>query len=389
MAMGRTKVVAAVGAIAAAFVVGMPRGAVAETPTTLVVSTAYPRVSVQPGSDVTFEIAVGAPKTEPATLDVTGVPAGWGATLRGGGQIVSGVTATPERSNSVSLELKVPVDAKPADYSLGIHGASESGTSDLALVVKVDQAAASAVAITTDFPQLKGKATDTFTYTVTIRNNTPEKQVFQFDGSGPDGWEVNASPSTQAQASTLNLDAGATGTVQLTAKPPASIKAGTYPINLKVTNKSGQSATGDFQAIVSGTTSMKVAMSDQRVSFGVRAGSTTTRTMVITNNGSAPLDSVTLNANAPSDWTATFTPESVKSIAAGESANVKLTVRPAKGALSGDYVLGTTASSGTASANADLRVTVKQSQWWGFVGVGLVVVAVAVLLGVYRRFGRR
>jgi uncharacterized membrane protein len=375
--------------LAGALSVATPRAALAETPSALIVSTAYPSVSVQPGADVTFDLAVGAPFTQPATLALAGVPQGWEVTMRGGGMIVSGVTATPERTNSVSLEVKVPADAKAGDYRITVHGTGQSGTSDLPLAVKVDQAAASAVEITSDFPQLKGKPTDTFTYTVTIRNNTPEKQVFNFDPSGPQGWDVNASPSSEAQASTLSIDAGATGTVQLTAKPPANVKAGSYPLTLKVTNKAGQSASGAFQAVVGGTTSLKLAMSDDRVSFGVRAGGTSTRTMVITNDGSAPLTGVTLSASPPSDWNVVFTPQSIAEVAPGDTATVKLAVRPAKGALSGDYVMSTTASAGTASTSADLRVTVKQSQWWGLLGAGLIAGAIAVLWAVYRRFGRR
>jgi len=289
----------------------------------------------------------------------------------------------------VSLEVKVPIDAKPGSYDLGITGTGADGASSLPLSINVDKAAASAVAITTDFPQLKGKPTDTFTYSVTIRNNTPEKQVFNFDPSGPDGWEVNASPSSEARASTLNLDAGATGTVSVEAKPPASVKAGRYPIKLKVTNKSGQSAEGEFAAVVTGTTSMKLAMSDQRVSFSVRAGGATDRTMQITNDGASPLENVSLSASPPSDWKVTFDPQTVDRIEPGASQDVRISVRPGKGALSGDYVVSATASAGTASANADLRVTVKQSRWWGLLGLGLIGVAVLVLWGVFRRFGRR
>lgn len=141
--------------------------------------------------------------------------------------------------------------------------------------------------------------------------------------------------------------------------------------------------------MVSGTSSLKVALSDGRVSFSVRSGANTVRTLKITNDGSAPLSDVSLSASPPSDWNVTFDPATVASVAPGGEADVKMTLKPGKSALSGDYVVSTTASAGTATASADLRVTVKQSRWWGLVGIGLIAAALAVLWAVFRRFGRR
>ena len=118
------------------------------------------------------------------------------------------------------------------------------------------------------------------------------------------------------------------------------------------------------------------------------AGSTTKKTMTIENTGSAPLEGVTLGASPPTDWNVTFEPAKID-VKAGETADVVADIRPSKNAVAGDYVVSITASSGSASSSADLRVTVKTTRWWGLVGILIIVAAVAALYGVFRKYGRR
>lgn len=356
------------------------------TPASVIVSTPYPRVSVQPGSTVKLDLSVGAPTTQPVALDVAGLPAGWQATLRGGGFVVQGVTADPDRPGSATLEVKVPVDAKAGTYPFQVRGSGPGGSSNLDVALTISDQVDQAVGLTTDFDTLKGKPGDTFTYNLTLTNNTSEKQVFAFDPKGPDGWDVTASPTAESRASTATVDAGGTSTVSVSAISPSSTKAGKYPITIGV--KAANGATGEIKltAIVSGQTSMK--LSSERLNLDAHAGSTTKKTMTIENTGSAPLEGVSLSASPPTDWNVTFEPAKVD-VKAGETADVVANIRPSKNAVAGDYVVSVTASSGSASSSADLRVTVKTTRWWGLVGILIIVAAVAALYGVFRKYGRR
>ena len=55
----------------------------------------------------------------------------------------------------------------------------------------------------------------------------------------------------------------------------------------------------------------------------------------------------------------------------------------------GDYALTVRASAGSQSATVDLRYGLEGSRTLGIVAIAVIVVAVAALIGVFVRFGRR
>jgi uncharacterized membrane protein len=356
-------------------------------PSSMQVTTPYPRVSVQPGSTVKMDLTVAAPTTQTVGLEVTGLPAGWTSTLRGGGFVVQGVTADPDRPATAQLEVKVPVEAKAGTYPFTVRGTGPGGPSDLGIQVTISEQVEQAVALTTDFDTLRGKPGDTFTYTLTVANNTSEKQVFAFDPKGPEGWSVTASPTAETRASTATIDAGGTGTVTVTAVSQSTAKAGTFPLSVGVKAANGATAEIKLTAVLSGQTAM--TLTSERLNLNARAGGTAHKTMSVTNTGSAPLSGVTFSAGAvPTDWEVTFEPDKLD-IPAGEQGDIVANIRPSKNAVAGDYALTITASAGTASSEAGLRITVKTTRWWGLIGILIVVAALGVLYGVFRKFGRR
>ena len=64
-----------------------PVGAASE----ITLSTPYPAVAASPGSTVNFDISITTDTPDRVDLTVTGAPADWTATLRGGGFTVDGV----------------------------------------------------------------------------------------------------------------------------------------------------------------------------------------------------------------------------------------------------------------------------------------------------------
>mgnify|MGYP000648571190 CR=1 FL=1 len=96
-------------AAAALLLVGLvPAAAAAET---LAVTTPYPSIAVAPGSDASFELTITNSREGTVGLAVTGAPAGWKATLHGGGFVVTGVTAAPGKPGEARLDVDVPADA--------------------------------------------------------------------------------------------------------------------------------------------------------------------------------------------------------------------------------------------------------------------------------------
>jgi len=68
---------------------------------------------------------------------------------------------------------------------------------------------------------------------------------------------------------------------------------------------------------------------------------------------------------------------------------VVATITPAGNAITGDYRITFRARVPQTEDEIEVRATVETSAFWGFVGVAIIVIALAALGMVFRRFGRR
>jgi uncharacterized membrane protein len=352
------------------------------------VTTPYPSVTVQPGNTVTFSLDVAVPHPERVGFSVSGTPSGWTAYVRGGGNIVGAIYAGGATAAAVELSVVVPQTATPGSSTITVTATAEQGTRTLPVQVIVLGESGGAITLTSDFPQLSGSPTSTFTYSVTLANTGTQKETYTLAGQGPDGWTVSVHPASNAQALTDTVDGGATDTLSVTAQPPASAPAGAYPLQITAAS-GGQSANVALEADVTGTPALTLGTPNQVLNADVTAGSTGTIALLVTNSGSTVLQNVAVTATSPTGWTATFAPTSVATLQPNTSATVTATVKPSSDALAGDYDITFTATSGSTTATVDIRTTVQTSPLWGFIGIALIVLVIVGLLWVFRRFGRR
>ena len=96
-----------------------------------------------------------------------------------------------------------------------------------------------------------------------------------------------------------------------------------------------------------------------------------------------------MSATPPSGWDVAFDQETLPEIPPGETAVVTATITPSEEAVAGDYVLTFSASGEDANDEIEVRTTVTPSAIWGILGIGLIVLTLAALAWVFRRFGRR
>jgi uncharacterized membrane protein len=299
------------------------------------------------------------------------------------------VTATPSTPAKATLEVDVPANAAAGSYPMTVTGTSGSDSSTVAITIDVAQQVDSGIQITADFPSLKGEPGTAFTYNLTITNNTPEQQAFTFDPTGPQGWTVTASPSTNANAQTVSIDAGGTSTVKVDATPPQSVSEGKYPIDVTVSAANGASGKIELTAEVTGAPKLQLQTADQKLNAAGPANSEKRIPMIVSNTGTASLSDVQLAGTAPTGWDVSFDPKSLASVKPNETAQVTAIVKPAKNSVAGDYTLTVRSSAGSQSSNVDLRYTLQGSRTLGFLAIGVIVVAFAALAGVFLKFGRR
>lgn len=356
-------------------------------PEALTIVVPYPRVAVEAGSSATFDLLVTAPEPTTVELTLNDLPEGWTGTFRGGGLEVDGVTASAT-APELSLDVAVPAEAAEGTYEVVVAATGGGAEVDLPLEVRVSALAGGEVTLTPDVPGLRIPAGDKATFNVELRNDTPSDLQFELAAAGPAGWDVTAKPVSEPQATTIQVDSGASETINVEATSLPRAEAGQYTISVQATAGETQVAADMIVEIV-GSYSLELTTVDQRLSTEVSADGSSEIQLMLTNTGTAPIPGVEMAATPPTDWEVSFAEPVVAEIPAGESVAVVATVTPSEQAIAGDYVITFSANSELASSEIDIRTTVNPSALWGFVGIALIALTLAGLAWVFRRFGRR
>jgi uncharacterized membrane protein len=354
----------------------------------ITLTTPFPGLTVEPGDTAGFDVVVDAATVQAVDLSVRNVPDTWTATLKGGGFVVSSVTAGGETPPTVRLDVSVPAEIPDGSFPIQLVGQAAGGTVVLPLTVNVQGGATGTVEMTSDYPGLQGAADATFSFTLTVDNSTPSEVQLELNAEGPPGWQVSARPSGQSQASSITVAAGGTGRVTVSAEPPVNAEAGSYDLNVTARG-GGFEVETPLIVQITGSYAIQVTTTDQRLNASVSAGAASQIPLVIVNSGSADLTAVQVTGTVPRDWTVEFAPEVVDSIPAGGTAQVTATVTPAANAIAGDYLLTLTAAVDQATDSVEIRSTVNPSSIWGLVGIALIALTLGGLAWVFRRFGRR
>jgi uncharacterized repeat protein (TIGR01451 family) len=351
-------------------------------------STPYPAIEVAPGAKVSLTINVDTQDAGRVDLSLEDVPTDWIASLRGGGFLINGVHATGDEPTEVTLDITVPEGAESGIQRIQLRADSDGSIATLPLDIRVTPSAAGEVELTTDFPELRGASDTTFSFNLTLRNDTPDELTFGVVATAPEGWTANATVTSQAQAASALVDAGGTTAIKVDVEAPEGAPAGVYPVTVDATS-GNRTASAELAVEITGSYELEVTTPDGRLSANASAGGTTDLSVVVRNSGTADIEAVTLSATAPTGWEVTFEPETVTVPANAEGVQVTAHLTPSGDAIAGDYVTTFRASSDVADASADIRVTIETSLVWGVVGVGLIALVVAGLWWTFRRYGRR
>jgi uncharacterized membrane protein len=354
----------------------------------LILTTPFPSIVAEPDSTATFKLTIGTPGDQDVRLTIDGVPGGWSARFAGGGLTIDSAFVTADKPVEVSLNVDIPADATAGTTNLRVLARAAGAEVGLPLSIRVSDAAAGDVTLSSDFPELRGPSSSTFTFNLKLTNGTAAEETFALDAQGAPGWTVSAKPSGQAQATSTLVAAGATSTITVTAEPPAQVEAASYPVLVTVTG-GGKTISGELKVTITGTFTLGVSTPNQVLSTTATAGTRTDLALTLTNSGTAPLTAVTPDANAPTKWTVVFDPPVVDAIAPGESATVTAQITPTGDAISGDYNVAITAEAAEASGDVTIRVKVETPAFWWIAGVALIAAVFAGLYWVFRTYGRR
>ena len=394
------------GILAGGFLAGgMTPAAAADKPEVkgLYLLTDYPAISVRPGTTSTISMRLqnyGLPP-ENFALSIDGAPAGWTATLLGGGQPVGAAMPATDQSVSLQLRLDVPADADTASSkTLTVkaegQGSREPGSGDgeahkvsLPVTITLAKELPAKLTVSPQLPALRGTPKSSFDYTVSVKNDSGRNLTVSLAATAPHNFETSFTESYGTQElSSLPIDAGASKDIKLKVRPPSSVDAGTFPIEMTATS-GDTSATTQLSLEVVGQPRLSIAGSDGLVSARAEAGKQSTIPVVISNDGSAPADNIELSGSGPNGWKVEFDRKVIDRIAPNQTAEVTAQITPTDKSLAGDYMATIRAASRGETASTQFRVTVATSTIWGAVGAGFIALALAIMFGAVLRYGRR
>ncbi|HLX34400.1 MAG TPA: NEW3 domain-containing protein [Candidatus Limnocylindrales bacterium] len=355
----------------------------------LTVTTPYPAIVVGPGSKVSFDLTIKTTAAARVDLSLSGVPDKWTATIRGGGFDITAVQTDGKNATTASVDVTVPNDAT-GKSEMVLTAQALGQTVTVPLDVDVQASAAGTVTLTTDVPAQHGSSSSTFSFNLTLDNETSQDLTFSVVATGPDtSWTVSAQLTGSSQAASAIVKAGSTSGVSVNVTPPSGVTAGNYPITVTA-SAGGKQIQQALEVDITGSYTLAMSTPNQVLSTSGPAGSVTEQQITLTNNGTAPITNVAVTASGPTNWTFDFDQKQIASIGAGQTVTVTAKITPSSDAIAGDYELTFNANGDqSTTATQTIRFTVQTSILGGIIGIAIVVVVAVAVWFVFRRYGRR
>ncbi|MFZ5674375.1 MAG: NEW3 domain-containing protein [Pseudomonadota bacterium] len=327
-----------------------------------------------------------------ASLEVSGVPQTWKWALKGDGNEVAAVIVPPNSNETVQLELSPPAGAKGGRIPIVIKARYGSDAIDLPLAISLSDAPKGGIGLRPDLPALKGTARSTFSFKVSVRNNSAQDSLISLAAELPVGFQSSFKRGYGSEEITgILIKAGGSGDVTVNIMPPPSASAGRYRVVMTASNGEAKGKT-DLSIDISGEPNLTLKGPQERLSGAATAGEEASFPFTLTNTGGASTQMLEASATVPSGWEWEVTPSTIDGLAPNDTNLLYLRLTPSPRAIAGDYMvtLRTTESLGSgASQSVDFRVTVNTSTMWGAVGLAIIAIAALILTLAVIRYGRR
>jgi len=361
----------------------------------IAVYTEYSGVTVPKGETVKMDLTLENKGRTDETIDVkiSTIPKGWRATLKGGSYLVTGMFVSNGKSRNLALSLEPDKTIGPGTYLFQFDAQTADGkfTSGHKLAVTVQERVAGTddIQITTSYPVLRGQTDAKFEFSLEVLNKIEVDRTFNLAAVGPEKWEINFKPSYEAkQISSLRIRGGQSQTVAVEVSPLREAQAGEYPILVRISSGE-KKAEAKLTVILTGIYKLDAGTPTGVLSLEALAGKQANFSVFVKNTGSATNRNITFSSFKPENWEVTFKPEKIDALEPNGLKQVEVTVKPAPQALVGDYSVGVLINGEKSDKTIEMRVTVKASTAWGWIGIGVIIFVIAGLSALFIWLGRR
>ena len=358
----------------------------------------YPGVEISKDEDVSLDIIFHnkGRKDEDVEVWIAEKPENWQARIKTYRFTVTGVHVPSDEDKSLTFEANPEESVKPGEYKFRINARTLDGKFKMSQAVTIKVSAddgkpkePKGVKLTTSYPVIRGPSDATFEFSLEVDSKLDEDAVFDLLAQGPQGWEVNFKPAYETKYITsLRIKSKQSTSVAVEVKPAMGAQAGEYPINVRV-NSSNANAEAKLMVVLTGTYGLEVGTPSGLLSLEARQGRPANMSFYVRNTGSAKNSDIKFMTFKPENWKVEFKPEKIDAIEPGDLKQVEVIITPYEDALVGDYSVGVNVEGEKASKNIEFRTTVRASAVWGWIGIGIIVVVIAGLFGLFRWLGRR
>jgi len=356
----------------------------------LTLYTPYSGLSVTPGENITYDVDIinDHSSVEHVTFALEKLPKEWEYSIRAGGYSIDQLSILPNSEETIKVEVTVPLEVKKGAYSFSLVATNERGEKGtLPILVNVSEEGTFQTEFVIEQPNMQGHADSTLTYSAELKNQTADEQHYSLAGQFPEGWEgIFKVDGNSVTSVTIEPNESKNITIEMT--PAENVKADLYTIPI-VASTGSTSAEIEVEADIIGKYDVELTTTDGKMSSDLTAGRKKTIKLLVKNTGSVVLTDIKLDAQTPPDWDVEFDKQTINSLEAGEEFVVEAKVEAPKDTIAGDYVVNFSAKTSEASSEATFRMSVKTSTLWGFISVGIIVLVIAGIYFVFKKYGRR
>jgi uncharacterized membrane protein len=364
----------------------------------IVMAVEYPGIEIPQDDDVSMDLIFynKGKSDENVSVRVTEKPEGWKVRVKTYRFTVSGIHVPSGNDKTLTFEAKPGKDVKPGEYKFRVEARTPDDKFKLSqdILVTVKSAAEkteedTGVKLTTSYPEIRGPSDATFEFSMEVVSKLDKDAVFDLFAQGPKDWDINFKPAYESKYITsLRLKAGQSQTIAVEVKPAMMAKAGEYPLTVRVSSSDAK-AEGTLAVILTGTYGIEVGTASGLLSLNARQGKPANMSFYVKNSASAANHDIKFMSFKPENWKVEFNPEKIDVIEPGDLKQVEVTITPNEDALVGDYSVSINVEGEKTSKMIELRTTVKASSAWGWIGIGIIVVVIGGLFGLFRWLGRR
>lgn len=193
--------------------------------------------------------------------------------------------------------------------------------------------------------------------------------------------------------SELRVDAGEEKSISAEFDVPETVEPGTYDVEMMAEGRSTatESTVIDVRESSSREERKRIDVSSRQNYLGIKPGEEKEVSVRVRNQGSAVLDNIELNVDAPENWEVETSRTEVPALDQFESFRSIVTVSAPANAETGDKFLEVSASSDDTSTEEPerIRLTVQKQSNLRYIGLGIMALSLGGLVFVYRKLGRR